>query len=271
MYFGNFVEALAPARDVSPPFIRPLYTDSGRALLLCTMRGRGTAGGAATPAAARGGRGRPRPVLRPAGPSLLLPLLLLAAPAAARAKGADPAHGAPPDRAPAYRAAAFRCDAGGTELPSTALNDGFCDCEDGTDEPGTAACPAGRFFCPHQDAAHRRFVPSAQVGDGHCDCCDCADEPSGTGKASCKAEKRRQEAAARHRQFLGRATKAREEMVAESKELSDAENGFLDIEAYNVQLDEKVRSAPSAQSPRPPLSAAGRRPLPPAAAPCRPA
>ena len=219
----------------------------------------GTAGGAAAPAAARGGRGRPRPARRPAGPPMLLPLLpllLLAAPAAARAKGPDPAHGAPPDRAPAYRAAAFRCDAGGTELPSTALNDGFCDCEDGTDEPGTAACPAGRFFCPHQDAAHRRFVPSAQVGDGHCDCCDCADEPPGTGKVSCKAEKRRQEAAARHQQFLGRAAKAREEMVEESKELLDAETQFLDVEWVTVQLDEKVRSAPFAQSPRSPLPAA---------------
>ncbi|CAE7838867.1 Prkcsh [Symbiodinium sp. CCMP2592] len=68
-----------------------------------------------------------------------------------------------------------------SELPATAVNDDFCDCEDGSDEPGTAAC-AGRpgaddrwFYCPNS-AGTPRYVYSSRVGDGICDCCDGSDE-----------------------------------------------------------------------------------------------
>jgi hypothetical protein len=67
----------------------------------------------------------------------------------------------------------YRC-ADGTIIPRARVNDDACDCVDGGDEPGTAAC-AGRqqfFWC----AADRRFIPSSRVGDGVVDCCDGADE-----------------------------------------------------------------------------------------------
>ena len=67
----------------------------------------------------------------------------------------------------------YRC-ADGTIIPRARVNDDACDCSDGGDEPGTAAC-AGRqqfFWC----AADRRFIPSSRVGDGVVDCCDGADE-----------------------------------------------------------------------------------------------
>merc|ERR1712172_124393 len=48
-------------------------------------------------------------------------------------------------------------------------------CLDGSEEPGTSACPTGKFYC-----AQRGFkpflIPSSRVNDGICDCCDGADE-----------------------------------------------------------------------------------------------
>jgi len=56
------------------------------------------------------------------------------------------------------------------------LNDGNCDCVDGSDEPSTNACASQlerrSFVCQHgQDK-----ISYSQVGDGLCDCCDGSDE-----------------------------------------------------------------------------------------------
>lgn len=89
--------------------------------------------------------------------------------------------GAAPSDEAKYSAATFRCfDGSGGSLPPSAINDDFCDCVDGSDEPGTGAC-AGQesplFFCLNAGSTARQLYAS-RVGDGICDCCDGSDEAS---------------------------------------------------------------------------------------------
>lgn len=57
------------------------------------------------------------------------------------------------------------------------INDGICDCPDGSDEPGTGACGASgpQFYCQN-NLFIPRFISQSKVNDGVCDCCDCSDE-----------------------------------------------------------------------------------------------
>ncbi|KAL6259018.1 hypothetical protein P5V15_008940 [Pogonomyrmex californicus] len=74
----------------------------------------------------------------------------------------------PPDRD-------FECLDGSRLIPFTRVNDDYCDCGDGSDEPGTAACGNGFFYC--ENTGHQPvYIPSSWVNDGVCDCCDTSDE-----------------------------------------------------------------------------------------------
>eukprot|EP00922_Rhytidocystis_sp_ex-Travisia-forbesii_P027384 GHVS01040122.1.p1 GENE.GHVS01040122.1~~GHVS01040122.1.p1 ORF type:complete len:604 (+),score=119.21 GHVS01040122.1:103-1914(+) len=85
----------------------------------------------------------------------------------------------------------FRCLCGTLSIPFAALNDDFCDCPDGSDEPGTSACAgASWLFRARDDEARRRkkgfycpnlgylskVVHHTMTNDGICDCCDGSDE-----------------------------------------------------------------------------------------------
>eukprot|EP00944_MAST-04C_sp_MAST-4C-sp1_P009587 g9587.t1 len=118
-----------------------------------------------------------------------------------------------------YNSKPFKCDNGGKILKQKQINDDYCDCADGTDEPGTSACDNGRFWC--ENTGHvGQFIFSSRVNDGICDCCDgtderyshktCEDNCWETGK-----ETRRLQAEAEEKRRIG--TQKKQELIEQAK------------------------------------------------------
>lgn len=72
----------------------------------------------------------------------------------------------------------FPCRDGSKVIPFSFVNDDYCDCFDGSDEPGTSACANGVFYCANV-GFESKLINSSFVDDGVCDCCDGTDEVQG--------------------------------------------------------------------------------------------
>ncbi|GMK53438.1 hypothetical protein CspeluHIS016_0100240 [Cutaneotrichosporon spelunceum] len=102
--------------------------------------------------------------------------LLPALAAAEHVRGVDPAF----EDKYAPSLTHFTCLDGTQRIPMSAVNDDYCDCADGSDEPGTSACegrPHAYFYCRNAGHIPARIL-SSRVNDGVCDeaCCDGSDE-----------------------------------------------------------------------------------------------
>ncbi|KAJ8665309.1 hypothetical protein QAD02_006971 [Eretmocerus hayati] len=162
-------------------------------------------------------------------------------PGVPRLRGVSPTKSSlyPPDRH-------FECLDGSLRVPFNFVNDEYCDCADGSDEPGTPACPNGTFFC--QNTGHQAAnIPSSWVNDGVCDCCDASDEYKSGAECVDNCHELGREAlleAQRTAELVKEGNKIRHEYIAKGKELREenaAKLAKLRADYEEAQLLKKER------------------------------
>jgi hypothetical protein len=174
----------------------------------------------------------------------------------------------------------FHCLDGQSTLPYSQLNDDFCDCEDGSDEPGTSACSGvavmspqvsagGGFYCVNR-GYEGRLIPSSRVNDGICDCCDGSDEwravatcADGCAEHAARANERNAARASVVRQGIA-ARAALEAAGAKQRESQEAEVAKLkslvdSAEPRFQQLKERFSQWEAAEERRATIEAAALR------------
>ncbi|CAL8327326.1 unnamed protein product [Lota lota] len=136
----------------------------------------------------------------------------------------------------------FLCIDGSKMILFEQVNDDYCDCEDGSDEPGTAACPNGRFYCINL-GFHPQYIPSSRVNDGICDCCDASDEYNSPARCmnTCRGLGQRERAAVEDQmRALDEGLRLRQQLIQEGVLLWREKQGQL-RELQKVAWDLQVK------------------------------
>ncbi|BCS24630.1 putative protein kinase C substrate [Aspergillus puulaauensis] len=193
------------------------------------------------------------------------------------AAGDDPARprGVGPEFAKFYKdGTTFSCISHpAVQIPFSAVNDDFCDCPDGSDEPGTAACAhlSGNsplnvahlpghsnddlkaalpgFYCKNK--GHKpSYLPFQRVNDGICDyelCCDGSDEWARVGGTKCEdkckeiGKEWRKKEEKRQKSMTAALKKKRDLLVDAGRQQKEVEDQIaalkIEIESNEIKLN----------------------------------
>merc|ERR1711976_1107167 len=143
----------------------------------------------------------------------------------------------------------FKCIKSGELIDITSLNDDYCDCVDGSDEPGTSACAhlskkpntfVG-FWCRNAGFKEQTISPMI-VDDGICDCCDGSDESVKKCENTCdQVGAIERERAAAEQALHAEGIAIKKKWVEEGKKAhSDRESEIAVIEAEMAELEKKA-------------------------------
>jgi len=144
-----------------------------------------------------------------------------------------------------YKGTEFKCKDGSKILTINKLNDDYCDCNDGSDEPGTSACPNGKFYCENKGFKGLN-ISSSKVNDGICDCCDGSDEYNTSVKCfdSCRelGDKERKKKEIELESFRKGIT-LKAQYIQQGKQAKiDRENRLQELKRSVEQLEKKVNT-----------------------------
>ncbi|KAI9204913.1 glucosidase II beta subunit-like-domain-containing protein [Polychytrium aggregatum] len=165
-------------------------------------------------------------------------LLSLTSPSTA-ASAIDSLYGVSPEQQSSYvdsGSGLFQCLDGSKSIAFSLVNDDYCDCPDGSDEPGTSACDGGHFYCRNEGHIGVT-LSSSRVNDGVCDCCDGSDEWGQIIKCtnSCKElQAQLKKKQAEENKVRQKAAKLREQYVREAQTIQKQRK--VDLANYEAEL-----------------------------------